>query len=49
MITPLLTPIAAVALGVDPVHVGIVVCLNLVMDLITSLVGTSTFVKDHGP
>ena len=35
---PLLAP-PAVALGVDPVHLGIVLCLNLTIGLITPPVG----------
>jgi len=42
IVTPVLAPIAAV-LGIDPVHLGIVVCLNLVLGLITPPVGAVLF------
>lgn len=42
IVTPVLAPIA-VHLGVDPVHMGIVICLNLVLGLITPPVGAVLF------
>jgi tripartite ATP-independent transporter DctM subunit len=42
IVTPVLAPIAA-HLGIDPVHMGIVVCLNLVLGLITPPVGAVLF------
>jgi C4-dicarboxylate transporter DctM subunit len=42
ILTPILAPIAA-AVGIDPVHLGIVVCLNLVLGLITPPVGAVLF------
>jgi len=42
IVTPVLAPIAAAA-GIDPVHMGIVVCLNLVLGLITPPVGAVLF------
>ena len=42
IVTPVLAPIAA-HLGIDPVHLGIVVCLNLVLGLITPPVGGVLF------
>ena len=42
IVTPVLAPIAAV-LGIDPVHLGVVVCLNLVLGLITPPVGAVLF------
>ena len=42
IVTPVLVPIAAAA-GIDPVHLGIVVCLNLVLGLITPPVGAVLF------
>jgi C4-dicarboxylate transporter DctM subunit len=42
IVTPVLAPIAA-AVGIDPVHLGIVVCLNLVLGLITPPVGAVLF------
>ena len=41
--TPLLLPIAA-ALGIDPIHLGIVLVFNLMIGLITPPVGMSLFV-----
>jgi tripartite ATP-independent transporter DctM subunit len=43
IVTPVLAPMAA-TLGIDPVHLGIVVCLNLVLGLITPPVGAVLFV-----
>jgi len=42
IVTPVLAPIAA-HLGIDPVHMGIVICLNLVLGLITPPVGGVLF------
>lgn len=42
IVTPMLAPIAA-AFGIDPIHMGIVVCLNLVLGLITPPVGAVLF------
>jgi C4-dicarboxylate transporter DctM subunit len=42
IVTPVLAPIA-VHLGIDPVHMGVVVCLNLVLGLITPPVGGVLF------
>ncbi len=42
IVTPVLAPIA-VHLGIDPVHMGIVICLNLVLGLITPPVGAVLF------
>ena len=42
IVTPVLAPIAA-AVGIDPVHMGVVVCLNLVLGLITPPVGAVLF------
>jgi TRAP-type C4-dicarboxylate transport system permease large subunit len=42
IVTPVLAPIAA-HVGIDPVHMGIVVCLNLVLGLITPPVGAVLF------
>ena len=41
-VTPVIAPIAA-QLGIDPVHLGIVVCFNLVLGLITPPVGAVLF------
>jgi len=42
IVTPVLAPIAA-AVGIDPVHMGIVICLNLVLGLVTPPVGAVLF------
>ncbi len=42
IVTPVLAPIAA-TMGIDPVHIGIVICLNLVLGLITPPVGAVLF------
>ncbi|MBP1732507.1 MAG: hypothetical protein H6Q55_2936, partial [Deltaproteobacteria bacterium] len=42
IVTPVLVPIAA-SVGIDPVHMGVVVCLNLVLGLITPPVGAVLF------
>jgi C4-dicarboxylate transporter DctM subunit len=42
IVTPVLAPVAA-TLGIDPVHMGLVVCLNLVLGLITPPVGAVLF------
>jgi C4-dicarboxylate transporter DctM subunit len=42
IVTPILVPVG-VAVGIDPVHLGIVVCLNLVLGLITPPVGAVLF------
>jgi C4-dicarboxylate transporter DctM subunit len=42
IVTPVLVPIAA-SVGIDPIHMGIVVCLNLVLGLITPPVGAVLF------
>jgi C4-dicarboxylate transporter DctM subunit len=42
IVTPVLVPIAA-SIGINPIHMGIVVCLNLVLGLITPPVGAVLF------
>ena len=42
IVTPVLVPIGA-SVGIDPVHMGIVICLNLVLGLITPPVGAVLF------
>jgi len=42
IVTPVLAPIAT-TVGIDPVHMGIVICLNLVLGLITPPVGAVLF------
>jgi tripartite ATP-independent transporter DctM subunit len=42
IVTPIIAPIAA-QLGIDPIHLGIVVCFNLVLGLITPPVGAVLF------
>jgi TRAP-type C4-dicarboxylate transport system permease large subunit len=41
-VTPVIAPIA-MQLGIDPIHLGIVVCFNLVLGLITPPVGAVLF------
>jgi tripartite ATP-independent transporter DctM subunit len=43
IVTPVLAPIA-IKLGIDPLHLGVVVCFNLVLGLITPPVGAVLFV-----
>ncbi len=43
IVTPVLAPIA-LKLGIDPLHLGVVVCFNLVLGLITPPVGAVLFV-----
>jgi C4-dicarboxylate transporter DctM subunit len=42
IVTPVLAPIA-LAVGIDPIHMGVVICLNLVLGLITPPVGAVLF------
>jgi C4-dicarboxylate transporter DctM subunit len=42
IVTPVLAPLA-VTMGIDPVHIGVVICLNLVLGLITPPVGAVLF------
>jgi tripartite ATP-independent transporter DctM subunit len=42
IVTPILAPLAT-AFGIDPVHLGIIICLNLVLGLITPPVGAVLF------
>ena len=42
IVTPVLAPIAA-TMGINPVHMGVVICLNLVLGLITPPVGAVLF------
>ena len=42
IVTPVLVPISA-AVGIDPLHLGIVICMNLVLGLITPPVGAVLF------
>lgn len=43
LVTPILTPIA-IALGIDPLHFGLVVVINLIVGLITPPVGLCLFI-----
>ena len=47
ILTPIITP-ALVAAGVDPVHLGVVVVLNLMIGLLTPPVGMSLYMVQHG-
>jgi C4-dicarboxylate transporter DctM subunit len=42
IVTPVLAPVAA-AVGIDPIHFGVVICMNLVLGLITPPVGAVLF------
>lgn len=42
ILTPILLP-AAVAVGVDPIHLGVVMCVNLAVGFITPPVGSAMF------
>jgi C4-dicarboxylate transporter DctM subunit len=42
IVTPVLAPIA-ITMGIDPVHMGVIICLNLVLGLITPPVGAVLF------
>jgi C4-dicarboxylate transporter DctM subunit len=42
IVTPILAPIA-VAVGIDPIHMGVVICLNLVLGLVPPPVGAVLF------
>ena len=44
MTVPILLPIASGVYGIDPVHFGVVVVINLVLGLMTPPVGLSFFV-----
>ena len=44
LVVPILLPIAIQNYGIDPVHFGVVVCINLVLGLLTPPVGTGLFV-----
>lgn len=43
ILVPILLPVA-LNLGIDPVHLGIIVCINLTIGLITPPVGTALFI-----
>ena len=44
IMVPVLLPVAT-AIGVDPVHFGVVICINLIMGLLTPPVGAGLFVS----
>lgn len=44
IIVPIMLPIAVQTYGIDPIHFGVVVCLNLVIGLLTPPVGTGLFI-----
>ncbi|WP_400163332.1 TRAP transporter large permease [Brevibacillus sp. TJ4] len=43
ILVPILLPVA-LNLGIDPVHLGIIICINLTIGLITPPVGTALFI-----
>jgi tripartite ATP-independent transporter DctM subunit len=44
IVVPLLLPIAQNSYGIDPIHFGVVVCINLVLGILTPPVGTGLFI-----
>jgi tripartite ATP-independent transporter DctM subunit len=44
VVVPLLLPIAQDNYGIDPIHFGVVVCINLVLGILTPPVGTGLFI-----
>jgi tripartite ATP-independent transporter DctM subunit len=44
IVVPLLLPIAQGNYGIDPIHFGVVVCINLVLGILTPPVGTGLFI-----
>jgi tripartite ATP-independent transporter DctM subunit len=44
VVVPLLLPIAQGTYGIDPIHFGVVVCINLVLGILTPPVGTGLFI-----
>jgi tripartite ATP-independent transporter DctM subunit len=44
IVVPLLLPIAQTNYGIDPIHFGVVVCINLVLGILTPPVGTGLFI-----
>ncbi|MCG8360556.1 MAG: TRAP transporter large permease [Kiloniellales bacterium] len=45
IVVPILLPIAVNVYGIDPVHFGVVICINLIMGLLTPPVGAGLFVS----
>ena len=45
VVVPLLLPIAQGTYGIDPIHFGVVVCINLVLGILTPPVGTGLFIS----
>jgi tripartite ATP-independent transporter DctM subunit len=45
IVVPLLLPIARGTYGIDPIHFGVVVCINLVLGILTPPVGTGLFIS----
>lgn len=43
LIVPVFLPVATDVYGIDPIHFGVVVCLNLTLGLVTPPVGTGLF------
>ena len=44
LVVPLLLPIAIQTYGINPIHFGIVICINLVLGILTPPVGTGLFI-----
>lgn len=44
MVVPIILPVATAVYGIDPYHLGIVLCLNLTLGLVTPPVGVALYV-----
>ena len=44
MVVPIVLPVATSVYGIDPYHLGIVLCLNLTLGLVTPPVGVALYV-----
>jgi TRAP-type C4-dicarboxylate transport system permease large subunit len=44
MVVPIVLPVATAVYGIDPYHLGVVLCLNLTLGLVTPPVGVALYV-----
>ena len=44
MVVPIILPVATMVYGIDPYHLGVVLCLNLTLGLVTPPVGVALYV-----
>jgi tripartite ATP-independent transporter DctM subunit len=44
MVVPIILPVATLVYGIDPYHLGVVLCLNLTLGLVTPPVGVALYV-----